>query len=85
MNAGYLLIAAVILLTIIAIPIYQGLSDLQKVALLLFFILTILTFLYTSMEPFLTESAMPAFMFGLFGIIASVLYVIVLLTSVRMQ
>jgi Zn-dependent membrane protease YugP len=31
MNIGYLLIAAVILFTIIAIPIYQGLSDLQKV------------------------------------------------------
>lgn len=85
MNFGYLLITAVILLTIIAIPIYQKLSDLQKMATLFFLIIAVLIYLYTSMEPLLTQSAVPAFMFGLFGIIALVMYVILLLTAVRMQ
>lgn len=85
MNFGYLLITAVILLTIIAIPIYQKLSDLQKMATLFFLIIAVLIYSYTSMKPLLTQSAVPAFMFGLFGIIALVMYVILLLTAVRMQ
>lgn len=80
-----LLILMGIILTLIVIPLYLGLSNLQKVAMLFFLLTMVLTYLYASIEPCPTRSAIPAFMFGLFGIIASVMYVILLLKSVQKQ
>lgn len=85
MELFYLLVLMGIILTIITTKIYFGLTTLQKIAMLFFLMIMILTYLYTSMAPCPTKSAIPAFIFGLFGIIISVIYVILLLKSVQKQ
>ncbi len=85
MNFFYLLIIMGIILTLIMIPLYLGLSNLQKVTMLFLLLTMGLTYLYASIEPCPTRNAIPAFMFGLFSIIASVMYVILLLRSVQKQ